>query len=186
MEEKLMELVGKYGLEALLLGLGINVLTGILKLPLKAWAKKLEDGSKVTRYIVFLPLVIGFALTAAYIKLRTGHMALDKAFMTLWLSSSSLSLTLYAIYEKMFPGKEKILKEYEIEENKKLIETLRRLSGNEDTEPVKEAGREETSAENGKSDDSTTDAEESKKEGKEKIILRGKRDEKAEAEKKSV
>ncbi len=80
MEEKLMELIGKYGLEALMMGLSINVLTGILKLPLKAWAKKLTDGSKATRYIVFLPIVIGFALTAAYIKLRTGHMALDKAF----------------------------------------------------------------------------------------------------------
>ena len=117
-------------MEALMMGLSINVLTGILKLPLKAWAKKLTDGSKATRYIVFLPIVIGFALTAAYIKLRTGHMALDKAFTTLWLSSSSLSLTLYAIYEKMFPGKEKILKEYEIEENKKLIETIKKWSGN--------------------------------------------------------
>ena len=187
MDEKLMELIGKYGLEALMMGLSINVLTGILKLPLKAWAKKLTDGSKATRYIVFLPIVIGFALTAAYIKLRTGHMALDKAFTTLWLSSSSLSLTLYAIYEKMFPGKEKILKEYEIEENKKLIETIKKWSGNGEIETPEEAGREETNAENETGKDAeTTVAEESNKEEKKKIILRGKRDEEAETEEKSV
>ena len=87
----------------------------------------------------------------------------------------------------MFPGKEKILKEYEIEENKKLIETIKKWSGNGEIETPEEAGREETNAENETGKDAeTTVAEESNKEEKKKIILRGKRDEEAETEEKSV
>lgn len=96
---------------------------------MRAIAKKMEDGSKLTKYLVFLPLLWGLVLTLAYVKVRTGAVTWNKTFVTLWLTSSSLSLTLYAIFEKLFPSKAKILKDYEISANKKLIEEIRALTG---------------------------------------------------------
>ncbi len=159
MEGEVLNLIAKYGLEAALLAIAINVLTGLIKLPVKAWAKKLEDGTKLTRYLVFLPVALGFVLTVVYVKIRFGEVAFDKGFMTLWLTASSLSLTLYAVFEKMFPAKEKVLKDYEIEANEKLLEEIRKLAGMTAEKP-----------------------EEEKKELK-KIVLGGKRNEGTETEK---
>ena len=129
MEAQVLKLIMDYGLETVVIALAINMLTGISKLPLKAIAKKMEDGSKLTKYLVFLPLLWGLVLTLAYVKVRTGAVTWNKTFVTLWLTSSSLSLTLYAIFEKLFPSKAKILKDYEISANKKLIEEIRALTG---------------------------------------------------------
>ena len=135
MEGQVLKLMTDYGLDAVVIALAINVLTGVSKLPLKAVSRKMEDGSKLTKYLVFLPLAWGFLLTLAYVKLHTGTVIWDKTFATLWLTSGSLSLTLYAMFEKLFPSKEKILKEYEIESNRKLIEELKILTGAENLPP---------------------------------------------------
>ena len=166
MEGEVLKLIMENGIETAILAVAINVLTGLLKLPIKAWAKKLEDGTKVTRYLVFLPIILGFGLTAIYIKFRSGELEFDKSFATLWLTSSSLSLSLYAIFEKMFPTKDKVLKDYEVEANEKLLKEIRRITGIEGTE------QQEKSTE--------------KKEEKKKIILKGKRDEETQTEKQSI
>ena len=50
--EEIMEAIGQYGLETVLTALLINILTGLIKIPLKKWAERLEDSSKATRFIV--------------------------------------------------------------------------------------------------------------------------------------
>lgn len=39
MEEKILQLITEYGLEATILALAINLFTGLIKMPIKAWAK---------------------------------------------------------------------------------------------------------------------------------------------------
>lgn len=173
MNEKILQMITEYGLEAVILALGINVLTGLIKLPIKAWSKKLTDGTKLTRYLVFLPVFIGLLLTLAYAKVVYGRVDINRAFVTLWVSSSSLSLTFYAFWEKLFPTKERILKDYEIEANKQLLEKLRALAGvTEGEEPENEAPGEAITEETG--------------ETKRRIILRGRKHEEAEIKEESV
>ena len=56
MREYIIELIKTYGIEPVLLALLINILTGLIKIPIKKLADKLKDSSKVTRFIVFLPI----------------------------------------------------------------------------------------------------------------------------------
>lgn len=188
METEILKLLTDYGLEAIVIALAINVLTGLVKLPVKGLAKKMEDGTKLTRYLVFLPVLLGFVLTVAYVKIRRGTVGFDKAFVTLWLTSSSLSLTLYAIFEKIFPSKEKILKDYEIEANKNLIEEIKMLTASSD-------GRlEKASDEGGESEKEVKQNTETKeivpsaetKTTEAKIVLRGKRNDEIETDEKSA
>ena len=79
MNEKIVSLITDYGLEAVVLGLAINVLTGLIKLPIKAFAKKLEDGSKLTRYLVFLPVILGFCLTLGYTAAIKGEIDITRS-----------------------------------------------------------------------------------------------------------
>ena len=53
-----------YGIDVLILGVIVSAITGIVKLPLKAWAQKSINPEKWTRFIVFLPIVLGFGLIA--------------------------------------------------------------------------------------------------------------------------
>lgn len=103
MTEQVLELIAEYGLETVGIALAVNFLTAVVKLPIKLLAKKAENRHAVTRFIVFLPIVLAFLLTLCYRKWAFGAIAFDKAFVTLWLSSSSLSLTVYAVFEKMIP-----------------------------------------------------------------------------------
>lgn len=128
MEEKILQLITEYGLEATILALAINLFTGLIKMPFKAWAKKRENGTKATRFLVFLPVVVGLLLTFVYLRVVYGKTGIDKPFVTLWVSSSSLSLALYAFWEKLFPAKEKMLTESEIEANKKLLEKIKEFA----------------------------------------------------------
>ena len=170
MEEEIINIISEYGLEAVILGLVINVLTGLLKIPIKTFTKKLEDGSKVTRYLVFLPIILGFCLTLGYMAATKGEIDMTKEFITLWLSSSSLSLTFYALWEKLFPAKEKLKKEYIVEENEKLLEAIRRLTGSEsETEAEEKRVKDPETREVGKSvsgEKSVAETEERKNDGK--------------------
>lgn len=177
MNEKIVSLITDYGLEAVVLGLAINVLTGLIKLPIKSFAKKLEDGSKLTRYLVFLPVILGFCLTLGYTAAIKGQIEITREFVTLWVSSSSLSLTFYALWEKLFPTKEKLKKEYIIEENDKLLDTIRQLTGmTQESEVVSEAVPAE-SAESAESTETAAAAESvTEKKSMAKIVLKGRRD----------
>lgn len=127
MNEQILQLIVDYGLEATVIALAINILTGLLKLPIKAWASKMQDGTQLTKYLVFLPIILGFVLTMGYLWLISGTVNLNYTFITMWLSASSLSLSLYAVWEKLFPSKKKILEKNEVEQNFKLIEEIRAL-----------------------------------------------------------
>ena len=51
--EQILDAITQYGLEAVLIALAINLLTWLIKLPIKKAAQRLEDSTKVTRFIVF-------------------------------------------------------------------------------------------------------------------------------------
>ena len=118
-----------YGYEALFVAIAINIVTAIIKAPVKAISSKLKDSAKVTKYITFMPVILGLFLSITYKKI-CGHALLDSEVISLWLSSSSLSMALYAVLEKFFPSKKKIIAEYEIKQNKLLIDKLEELNGN--------------------------------------------------------
>lgn len=121
MEIKFIDFVLVYGLDPVLLALAINIVTELVKLPLKAWAKKASDSSVYTRFLVFLPMVIGLGLTALYYFLFNENVEINRQFVSLWLSSASLSLSFYAIFEKIVPSKNKIIKDEEFEICKKVL-----------------------------------------------------------------
>ena len=130
MQEKIIQLITQYGLESVVIGLIINFLTGIIKLPIKALASKLKDSTKVTRFIVFLPIALGFLIAFLYSKFIKGDYQFNREFATLWLTSSSLSLTFYAIFEKIFPSKKKLLNNCEIETGEKILQSVTQLVDN--------------------------------------------------------
>ena len=108
--EQIIEIISTYSLEVVIIALLTNGLTALVKIPIKYWANKLDNYTKVTRFIVFLPIGFGFLLSFLYAQFLAGGFNFDRAFITMWLTSSSLSLTFYAIFEKMFPSKKKILR----------------------------------------------------------------------------
>lgn len=125
--EQILEMITTYGLETVLIALLVNVLTGLVKMPIKSLANKLNDYTKVTRFIVFLPIGFGFLLSFLYAKFIIGAFNFDRAFITMWLTSSSLSLTFYAIFEKLFPSKKKALSDCEIKTSETILKNIRQL-----------------------------------------------------------
>ena len=127
MFSNVLNFIAEYGLDAVLLALLINIITGVLKLPLKAYAKKLENGERITRFLVFLPMIFGFGFSVTY-RLMIGQAPLfGESFFNLWLSSSSLSLTFYAIWEKIFPGTKKLMRDCEVQANRNLLNVLQTI-----------------------------------------------------------
>ncbi len=154
--EEGMKLISQYGLEIILMALVTNLLTAIVKAPVKALAKRLNEPTRLSRFIVFVPVVIGFLVTIIEKKFILRDDIFDREFFQMWLSASSLSLTFYAIFEKMFPKKSNTLSQTEIAENQKFITELR-----------KALIAEEVTQENAVSEVTQ----------QEKIILKGRRDE---------
>ena len=105
--EELAIILQRYGLETVLLALVINLCTALCKIPVKLLARKAKNSADITRFIVFMPIVLGFALTLCYVKLCDRQIVFDNTFMRLWLTASSLSLTFYAVAEKIFVIKRK-------------------------------------------------------------------------------
>ena len=125
--EQILEMITSYGLETVLIALLVNVLTGLVKMPIKTLANKLSDYTKVTRFIVFLPIGFGFLLSFLYARFIVGVFNFDRAFITMWLTSSSLSLTFYAIFEKLFPSEKKALSDCEIKTSETILKNIRQL-----------------------------------------------------------
>ena len=112
-------------LRVLVLAVLICVLTALLKTPLKRWAKTRPDGASVTRFVTFLPVVLGFGLACLYERLATGALVWGEELFSLWIRSATLSLAIYAFVEKFVPSKQKILSEEELRANLALLEQLR-------------------------------------------------------------
>lgn len=125
MEITIMELIQNYGLDSVLIATAVCILTGLIKMPIKSLAAKTKDPSKYTKYITFLPLLLGFGVTVLYEYIMTHSVVFTGGFITLWLTSSSLSLAIYAFIEKFIPGRKKIMAEEEIKQNEELLDTLK-------------------------------------------------------------
>ena len=124
MTERVIELIAEYGLETVCIAFAINLLTAVIKLPVKKLAKRAKNGANITRFIVFLPLLLGFALSILYVTFIAQEKTFGKEFVTLWLSSSSLSLTFYAVFEKLTPPKNKKENEKNNDERESAKETI--------------------------------------------------------------
>ena len=125
--DEILFLLSEYGLENVLLALVVNFLTSIVKIPIKRGAKKLKDSSKLTRFIVFLPAILGFGVVFVYLKFIKLNFVFDKTFVTLWTTTSSLSLTFYAVVEKLFLGK-KTIKNEELKESEDAISKVEEVA----------------------------------------------------------
>ena len=113
MADNIVEVIAQYGLETITIALLVNVHTGLIKMPIKHLASKMKHSARITRFIVILPLIISFGITLCYMKYIADNFSFGKEFVTLWLTSSSLSLTIYAVIEKMIPSKKSILQDNE-------------------------------------------------------------------------
>lgn len=79
--QEILEVIDSYGIDTVVLALIINVLTGIVKIPIKHLSTKLEPkGIHLNKYITLLPIVLGFryplwqrdsSLNPAFIGMRT-------------------------------------------------------------------------------------------------------------------
>ena len=127
MEITITELVQNYGLDSVLIAVAVCILTGLIKMPIKRLAAKAKDSSKYTKYITFLPLLLGFGVTALYEYIMTKTVSFTGEFITLWLTSSSLSLAIYAFIEKFIPSKKKILSAEEIRQNEEILDSIKSI-----------------------------------------------------------
>ncbi len=123
--DKLIALLSDDGAITAIAALATVILTGIIKLPLKKLAEKFTCAKKITRFIVFLPLVTGFGMTTLINFLLTGQSHFDAQFFMKWLSAVSLSLAIYAFWEKFVPSEKKFLTETEIQANKEAVEKIK-------------------------------------------------------------
>ena len=169
--DEVLQIIAEYGLESGIIALVINLLTGLVKLPLKKLASRMEDSTKATRFIVFLPIIFGFGLTALYVQFLGGGFVFDKAFVALWVASSSLSLTIYAIFEKMFPKKKQVLTNEEISANQALLDVIQETAATVADKNLSEQAEEQKSA------SENTEGMGLQASTHQKIILRGKKDE---------
>jgi Na+-translocating ferredoxin:NAD+ oxidoreductase RnfG subunit len=125
--EEILQMIITYGLETVVIALLVNILTGLVKMPIKTLANKLNDYTKVTRFIVFMPIGFGFLLSFLYAKYMVGIFSFNREFVTMWLTASSLSLTFYAIFEKIFPSKKKLLSDCEIKTSETILANIKQL-----------------------------------------------------------
>lgn len=123
--DKLIALLSDDGGITAIAAMATVILTGIIKLPLKKLAEKFTCAKKITRFIVFLPLVTGFGMTTLINFLLTGQSHFDAQFFMKWLSAVSLSLAIYAFWEKFVPSEKKFLTETEIQANKEAVEKIK-------------------------------------------------------------
>lgn len=124
------------------------VLTGILKLPVKALAEKFKNTHAITRFLVFLPLAISFGITMLFGIFIEHGLNFDGEFFSIWLSSASLSLAIYAFWEKLVPLGKSGLTNSVLEESKDLVETLKNTFKEENQPQSKIDNQKEVSTQN--------------------------------------
>lgn len=121
----IIQLITDYGVDTLVIALCTVVFTGLFKIPIKKLADKTKNSKKITRFVTFLPILSGFGLTVLSTYLFTKQVSFNKDFYVRWLSSVSLSLAIYAFWEKFVPSEKKILTEAEAKANKTAVEELK-------------------------------------------------------------
>ncbi len=121
----IVQMITDYGVDTLVIALCTVVFTGLFKIPIKKLADKTKNSKKITRFVTFLPILIGFGLTVLCRFLITKEVQFDRDFYIQWLSAVSISLAIYAFWEKFVPSEKNILSEAEIEANKEIVEELK-------------------------------------------------------------
>jgi len=106
MDAEILNMIAAYGVETIMIGIIINILTNFAKKPIKAYSKK--SGNNINKYISLIPVILGFAGAVLYHGLMNNWTNLNiEKIVTLGLSSASLSLAVFAIFEKFFPKQKK-------------------------------------------------------------------------------
>ncbi len=177
---EILHTVTSYGMDIALCAFLTFILTGIVKMPLKALAEKSSNSKKYTRFITFLPVVLGFGVAAAYTYLENSMLAFDELFFTRWLSAVSVSLALYAFWEKFIPSKKKILEAEEIAANKAFVDEVQSFLLKKDAERNAAAAGSETTTDNEHAAEEAepeitpeTDGDAAQAPARKKIVLRG-------------
>ena len=130
MDQEILTILSTYGVEAIVISLIINVLTNLLKQPIKAYSKR--SGRNINKYISFIPVAMGFAGAALYYGFVKGwaNLRVDEV-VSLAISSASLSLAMFAIIEKFLPKKKTLAEQTEQTEpdngTKRIIAELKRI-----------------------------------------------------------
>ena len=119
------KMAAEYGLDTLLIAAIIVVFTGVVKIPIKRLAQKTESGKKITKFITLIPIVSGFGITALVSFVLTHEVKLGQAFIRQWLAAVSLSLAIYAFWEKFAPSKKAALSGKELEESKSILDRIK-------------------------------------------------------------
>ncbi len=128
------EFINHYKLDMVLCAILVTLLTGLLKLPIKKLAGKMQNGKRITKYITFMPIILGFGITVLYTYLATGSIEFEQLFFTRWFSTVSLSLAIYAFWEKFVPSEKRILTDAEITANRiklRELETMLQVTQSE-------------------------------------------------------
>ena len=99
--ETIEEMIENYGIDNFVLALLIIITTGPLKLITAKWQNK---GVNLNKYIVLLPILFGIGYAALYTYLFCGT-AWNESTLSIALTSTTLSLSIYAITEKFFEKK---------------------------------------------------------------------------------
>lgn len=100
-----------------------NILTALIKLPIK----KLSTNKKITRFITFLPIVIGLAIALLYVYLKNKQIVFNEELLNMWFNNSSFSLALYAFEEKFLFNSEAKDYEKEINDNQELLNEIKKI-----------------------------------------------------------
>lgn len=120
----LIEILTEYGLDTLITAITTLIITGIIKIPIKNISQKFSNAKKITRFITFLPVIIGFGATAVFFVIFKDGIMFTQEFYVQWLTTVSLSMAIYAFWEKFVPSEKKILSDADIQANKELLEQL--------------------------------------------------------------
>lgn len=99
------EMIANYGINNFVLALLIIITTGFVKIPFKLITAKWQSkGINLNRFIVFLPILFGIGYAALYTYIFYG-VAWSDDTLSIALTSTTLSLSIYAITEKLFERK---------------------------------------------------------------------------------
>ena len=122
--QSLITFITENELQTIILAIVVNVLTALIKLPIKKLAVK--NGVKTyTGFIVFIPIIASIILAVLYQSVLVGSFTVNKSVLLLSVNVASLSLAIYAVIEKVIPKNYVYLTENEIELNNAVIEKLK-------------------------------------------------------------
>lgn len=99
--EEISRMLGSTSAEAVLLAALTVVLTAVIKIPIKHYARKRPLSSKITQFIPLIPFVIGGILAVLVGYLKTGVTELNDRTIELWIGISGSSIAFYSCYENI-------------------------------------------------------------------------------------